>query len=106
MNQNQNNLKIIISSYDVESIEKATKSIYQEVLQSKMKSTGVIPLPTKEKKETFRISPHKHGNAQEAFIRRTHRRMIIIQDISPRNLEHLKNQKIPNTVGIKLKTSF
>jgi len=107
MNQKKNNqLKIIISSYDANTIEEATKLVYQQVSQSKTRFSGPIPLPTKRLVVTVPISPHKHKTAQEQFIRQIHRRMISIQDISPRELEYLKNLKIPNTAGIKLKTSF
>lgn len=101
-----NQLKIIIYSYDVNTVEEATKLVAGQVSQLKMKFNGPIPLPTKRLLVTVLISPHKHKNAQEQFMRKTHRRIINIMDISPKDLENLKNLKIPNTVGIKLKTSF
>jgi small subunit ribosomal protein S10 len=107
MPQKKNNqLKIIIYSYDVNTIEEATKLVAGQVSQLKMKFSGPIPLPTKKLVVTVPISPHKHKTSQEQFVRETHRRVINILDISPRDLESLKNLKIPNTAGIKLKTSF
>ena len=101
-----NQLKIIIYSYDVNTIEEVTKLVAGQVSQLKMKFSGPIPLLTKKLVVTVPISPHKHKTSQEQFVRETHRRVINILDISPRDLESLKNLKIPNTAGIKLKTSF
>jgi len=101
-----NQLKIIVSGFDAQTTEEAAKLVYQQASQSKMKFIGPVPLPTKELKITVPISPHKHKKAQEQFVRKTHRRMFIFQNIFPQDLEKFKNWKFPNTVGIKLKTSF
>src|SRR4051795_650554 len=104
--KNNNQLKIIIYGYDVRATEEATKLVAGQVSQLKMKFSGPIPFPTKRMVVTVPISPHKHKTSQEQFVRETHRRVINILDISPKDLESLKNLRIPNTAGIKLKTSF
>src|SRR3954447_25560758 len=104
--KNNNQLKIIIYGYDVRATEEATKLVAGQVSQLKMKFSGPIPLPTKKLVVTVPISPHKHKDAQEQFVRETHRRVINIFNISPHDLESLKSLRIPNTAGLKLKTSF
>jgi small subunit ribosomal protein S10 len=106
MQQKRSQLKIIIYSYDAKTTDEATKIVAEQVSRLKMKFGGPTPLPTKKLVVTVPISPHKHKDSQEQFIRETHRRVISVFDISPKDLEGLKNLKISNTAGLKLKTSF
>ena len=101
-----NQLKIIIYGYDITTIEEATRLVTDHVAQLKLKFSGPIPLPTKKLLVTVPISPHKHKDAQEHFVRETHRRLIHILEISPTNLENLAKLKVPNTAGLRLKAAF
>jgi small subunit ribosomal protein S10 len=106
-NEKNNQLKIIIYGYDVATIEETARLVSEEVSRLKLDFSGPLPLPVKRQVVTVPISPHKHKDAQEQFIRQTHRRVIHISAISSRSLGTLSAKlKVPNTVGLKLKSSF
>jgi small subunit ribosomal protein S10 len=106
MLKNKNNkLKIDLRGYDVASLEEATRMIAEKISQLGLDFSLTLPR-TKRQIVTVPISPHKHKDSQEQFIRETHRRAIHISEISQRNLETLSKLKIPNTVALKLKSFF
>src|SRR3954469_24373623 len=98
-------LIIKLYAYEVASLEEATLMFVKSISQIGLEFSLTMP-STKRKVITVPISPHKHKDAQEQFIRETHRRVINIFNISPHDLESLKSLRIPNTAGLKLKTSF
>jgi small subunit ribosomal protein S10 len=106
LNQKNNKLKITIRGYDVTSIEQATRLVTEQIARLKLNFSGPIPLPVKREVITVPISPHKHKDAQEQFIRKTHRRAIHISKISKSDLETLAKMRIPNTVAFELKSFF
>ena len=87
-------LKLVIQGYDSRSVDEATKMVYSQLSDLKVKFSGAIPLPTKKVVVTLPISPHKHKKSQEAFVQNRNRRMFSIKQISPKNLEILGTLKI------------
>jgi len=104
--EKNNKLKITIRGYDVTATEEAARLVSEQITRLKLNFSGPIPLPLKREVVTVPISPHKHKDSQEQFIRITHRRVIHISEISQRDLEVLSKLKISNTVALKLKSFF
>ncbi|CFW92904.1 30S ribosomal protein S10 [endosymbiont DhMRE of Dentiscutata heterogama] len=109
MNKKNNQIKITVYGYDVETTEEATRLMTEKISQLKLNFSGPIPFPLKGKWKkivTVLISPHKHKDAQEQFAKEIHRRIIYVSDISSSALEALEKVKIPNTAHLKLETSL
>jgi small subunit ribosomal protein S10 len=99
--------KITIYGYDVVTIEEATKQIFEQLKQMNLSFSGPTPLPTKKKVVTVPISPHKHKDSQEQFIREIHRRMIFITSaMTKEDVVSLSKLRTPNTANLVLRTSF
>ena len=69
------------------------------------KVRGPIPLPTEIKKYTVNRSSFVHKNAREQFEMRVHKRLIDIENPSPKTIEALTNLSLPSGVNIDVKTS-
>jgi len=101
-----NQIKITVRGYDVATTEEAIRLVSEKISQLKLSFSGPVPLPTKKKVITVPISPHKHKDAQEQFIREIHQRVIHISNISPTDLESLEKLKVPNTAHLEVETSL
>ncbi|CAI2162691.1 6827_t:CDS:2 [Funneliformis geosporum] len=88
MKQKKYHLKIAIYGYDVATTELATHMVIKKISQLKL-NFGLVSLPTKEKKITVLVSPHKHKKAQKKIEQETHKKAIFIADISSTDLEDL-----------------
>lgn len=97
-----NQLKIIIYGYDVATTDETTRTFVKQLSQVKTDFSGPIALPTKSKVITVPISPHKHKDSQEQFIREVHRRVIFIIDPSPQIIKTLDRLEKAGNTGIKL----
>lgn len=64
---------------------------------------GPIPLPTKVQKITVNRSTFVNKDAREQFEIRRHKRLIELQDPTPKTLEMLQSVSIPSGVGIEIK---
>ncbi|KLL05048.1 MAG: 30S ribosomal protein S10 [Mycoplasmataceae bacterium RV_VA103A] len=109
MDKKNNQIKITIYGYDVETTEEATHLVSEKISQLKLNFSGPIPFPLKGKWKkivTVLISPHKHKKSQEQLKQEIHRRVIFVDNISSSDLEALEKTKVPNTAYFKLKTSF
>ncbi|CAG8473822.1 14668_t:CDS:2 [Ambispora leptoticha] len=91
------------------SLEEATRLISEQGARlNDGKPIKPIPLPVEREVITVLISPHKYKDAQEQFIRLTHRRVIHISEkISQRNLEILSKlmESLPKTRKLQTKES-
>ena len=99
-------IKITVRGYDVAATEEATRMVSEKISQLKLKFSGPMPFPTKRVLRSVPISPHKHKDSQEQFIREIHQRVIHIADIPPTALESLEKLKVPNTAHLEVETSL
>ena len=109
MDKKNNQIKITVYGYDVETTEETTRLITEKISQLKLKFSGPIPFPVKgkwRKKITVPISPHKHKDSQEQFTREIHRRIIFAANVSSSDLEALEKVNVPNTAHLKFETSL
>jgi small subunit ribosomal protein S10 len=99
-------LKIKIYGYNVVATEEAAKLVAEQLRQLKLVFNGPEPLslPTKKRKVSLIISPHKHKDSQEQFQHTTHKRVFFIySSISPGILKSLENLNVPNTAHFEVK---
>ena len=65
--------------------------------------SGPIPLPTKREIVTILRATHKYKDSREQFERRTHKRLVDIQNPSPKTVEALMSLQLPAGVEIEIK---
>ena len=94
-------IKIILSAYDVFALEEATGMLVQKLLQTKTNFINPIPLPIKRKLISLPDSPHRYKYSQEQFERIIHRRVTFINQPTRQDIENLNKLKLPGTVNIR-----
>ena len=65
--------------------------------------SGPIPLPTKKEFVTILRAVHKYKDSREQFERRTHKRLIDINNPNPKTVEALMSLDLPAGVEIEIK---
>ena len=62
-----------------------------------------FPLPTKKEVVTILRAVHKYKDSREQFERRTHKRLIDINNPNPKTVEALMSLDLPAGVEIEIK---
>ena len=65
--------------------------------------SGPIPLPTEKEIVTILRAPHKYKDSREQFERRTHKRLIDINNPNPKTVDAMMKLELPAGVEIELK---
>jgi small subunit ribosomal protein S10 len=96
-------IKIRLKSYDHRLIDQAAKKIVETVKKTGAVVNGPIPLPTEKEIFTILRSPHVNKDSREQFERRTHKRLIEIENPTPQTIDALVHIDLPSGVDIVLK---
>jgi len=96
-------IRIRVSAYENKVLDASVKQIVDTALRHDAKVRGPIPLPTEIKRYTVNRSSFVHKNAREQFEMRTHKRLIDIENPSPKIIEQLTNINLPSGVNIDVK---
>jgi small subunit ribosomal protein S10 len=96
-------LRIKIKAFDHKVIDDTTKMIIDTAERSGAVISGPIPLPTKIEKFTVNKSTFVHKTSREQFEIRTHKRLIDINESTPKTIEMLSNLSLPAGVDIEIK---
>jgi small subunit ribosomal protein S10 len=96
-------LRIRVMAYEYKILDLSVKQIIDTALRYDAKVVGPIPLPTDMKKYTVNRSPFVYKNAREQFEMRIHRRVIDIENPTPKIMDALTNISLPSGVNIDVK---
>ncbi|AAF30639.1 30S ribosomal protein S10 [Ureaplasma parvum] len=96
-------LRIRLESYDHRLLDDTVKTIVNISNSTGSKLRGPIPLPTKKEIFTILRSPHVNKSSREQFERRTHKRLIILENPQPKTMEALKRLSVPFGVEVTFK---
>ena len=96
-------VSIKLKAYEHSIIDKAAAKIVDTVKRTGGEVSGPIPLPTEIKKYTILRAVHKDKDAREQFERRTHKRLIVINNPSKETVDALAHLDLPSGVDIKIK---
>jgi small subunit ribosomal protein S10 len=96
-------LRIRVMAYEYKILDLSVKQIIDTALRYDAKVVGPIPLPTDMKKYTVNRSPFVYKNAREQFEMRIHRRVIDIENPTPKIMDALTNISLPSGVSIDVK---
>lgn len=96
-------LRIRIRAYENKILDASVKQIMDTALRYDAKVLGPTPLPTDKKSYTVNRAPFIFKDAREQFEMRVHKRLIDIDNPSPKVIEALTNINLPSGVNIDVK---
>jgi small subunit ribosomal protein S10 len=96
-------LRIKISAYENKVLDNSVKQIIDTALRYDAVLKGPIPLPTEIKKYTVNRGAFVHKDAREQFEMRVHKRLVDIDNPTPKIVESLTNLDLPSGVNVDVK---
>ena len=96
-------IRIRLKAYDHQLIDSTAEKIVESAKRNGATVSGPIPLPTKKEIVTILRAVHKYKDSREQFERRTHKRLIDIQNPTPKTDESLMALQLPAGVEIEIK---
>ena len=96
-------IRIRLKAYDHQLIDQSAEKIVETAKRTGAAVSGPIPLPTKREIVTILRATHKYKDSREQFERRTHKRLVDIQNPSPQTVEALMSLQLPAGVEIEIK---
>ena len=96
-------IRIRLKAYDHQLIDQSAERIVETAKRTGAAVSGPIPLPTKKEIVTILRATHKYKDSREQFERRTHKRLIDIQNPSAKTVEALTTLQLPAGVDIQIK---
>lgn len=97
-------IRIKVKSYDHRVIDEAIKNIVETIKRSGAKVIGPVPLPTDIKKYTVLRSTFVHKDSRDQFETRIHKRLIDIEEFTPKTIELITGLNLPAGVDIEIKS--
>lgn len=96
-------VRIRLKAYDHRILDQAAIKIVESVKRTGGDVSGPVPLPTEIQKYTILRAVHKYKDSREQFERRTHKRLIDINNPSKETIEALTHIDLPSGVDIEIK---
>ena len=96
-------IRIRLKAYDHQLIDQSAEKIVETGKRTGATVSGPIALPTKKEVVTILRAVHKYKDSREQFERRTHKRLIDINNPSPKTVEALMSLDLPAGVEIEIK---
>ena len=96
-------VRIKLKAFEHKSLDKACAKIVETVKRNGGEVSGPVPLPTEIEKITILRAVHKYKDSREQFEKRTHKRLIDINNPSKETVEALTHLDIPSGVDIQIK---
>ncbi|MCA9397598.1 30S ribosomal protein S10 [candidate division WWE3 bacterium] len=96
-------IRVRLKSFDYKVLDQASMEIVDTALRTGAQVIGPIPLPTKRELFTVVRGPHIDKRSQESFERRTHKRLIDINEPTAQTLDQLSNLDLPAGVSVEIK---
>ena len=96
-------VRIRLKAFEHKNLDKACAKIVDTVKRTGGQVSGPIPLPTEIEKITILRAVHKYKDSREQFEKRTHKRLIAINNPSKETIDALSHLEIPSGVDIQIK---
>lgn len=96
-------IRIKLKAYEHNVIDQAAERIVESAKRNGARVSGPIPLPTEKEIVTILRAPHKYKDSREQFERRTHKRLIDINNPNPKTVDAMMKLELPAGVEIELK---
>ena len=95
-------VRIKLKSFEHKNLDNACAKIVETVKRTGGEVSGPVPLPTEIEKITILRAVHKYKDSREQFERRTHKRLIDVNNPSKETIDALAHLDIPSGVDIKI----
>ena len=96
-------IKIRLKAYDHEALDKSAARIVDIAKETGADVSGPIPLPTEKEVVTILRAVHKYKDSREQFEQRTHKRLIVLTNTTPKTMDALKRLQLPAGVSSEIK---
>ena len=96
-------VRIKLKSFEHKNLDIACGKIVDTVKRTGGEVSGPVPLPTEVEKITILRAVHKDKDSREQFEKRTHKRLIDINNPSKETIDALSHLDIPSGVDIQIK---
>lgn len=96
-------VRIKLKGFEHKSVDLACAKIIETVKRTGGEVSGPVPLPTEVEKITILRAVHKYKDSREQFEKRTHKRLIDIENPSKETIDALTHLEIPSGVDIQIK---
>ena len=96
-------IRIKLKSYEHKLIDQSAERIVETAKRTGARVSGPIPLPTEREIVTILRAVHKYKDSREQFERRTHKRLIDINNPSPKTVDAMMKLDLPAGVEIEMK---
>ena len=96
-------IRIRMEAYDHRVLDQSAMEIVETSKRTGATVKGPIPLPTRIERYTVLRSPHIDKKSREQFEIRTHKRVIDIEEPTPKTVDALNKLNMPAGVYIKIK---
>ena len=95
-------VNIKLRGFEHKSVDLACAKIIETVKRTGGEVSGPVPLPTEVEKITILRAVHKYKDSREQFEKRTHKRLIVINNPSKETIDAITHLDIPSGVDIKV----
>ena len=96
-------IRIKLKSYEHNLIDQSAELIVETAKRTGARVSGPIPLPTEREIVTILRATHKYKDSREQFERRTHKRLIDINNPTPKTVDAMMKLDLPAGVEIEIK---
>ena len=96
-------IRIKLKSYEHNLIDQSAERIVETAKRTGARVSGPIPLPTEKEIVTILRATHKYKDSREQFERRTHNRLIDINNPNPKTVDAMMKLELPAGVEIEMK---
>ena len=96
-------IRIKLKSYEHTLIDQSAERIVEAAKRTGARVSGPIPLPTEKEIVTILRATHKYKDSREQFERRTHKRLIDINNPNPKTVDAMMKLDLPAGVEIEMK---
>ena len=96
-------IRIKLKSYEHRLIDQSAERIVETAKRTGARVSGPIPLPTEREVVTILRAVHKYKDSREQFERRTHKRLIDINNPNPKTVDAMMKLDLPAGVEIEIK---
>ena len=95
-------VRIRLKAYDHRVLDQAASKIVDTVKRTGGVVSGPVPLPTDIEKITILRAVHKYKDSREQFEKRTHKRLIDINNPSKETIDAITHLDIPSGVDVQV----
>jgi len=97
-------IRIRLKAYDHDAIDRAAREIVETAQRTGARVAGPVPLPTDKNVYCVIRSPFKDKDSREHFEIRTHKRLIDINDPTPKTIDELQRiENLPAGVDVEIR---